>query len=105
MNCKPGQMAIIIGANRTPENIGSIVEVLRTAANLEVFKSIDGVSVPLDATGGITWVVRAPRPLMWRMDSGRELYFIELPSSDSFMRPISGIPMNEEVTDDLEVVL
>ena len=102
MNCKPGDLAIVVSARTTPENIGRIVEVVRVGTHLEIFKSIDGVQVTVDAEGMSLWVVRSRNQLMWRTDIGCELYFKELPVSDSYLRPVSGLPIEDEVTDDIK---
>lgn len=102
MNCKPGDLAIVIGARLTPEIIGAIVEVIGPACDGQIFRSINGLRVTLKTEGRMTWVVRSDRPLMWRMDSGRELYFSELPASDRMLRPVSGLPITDEVTEDLK---
>ena len=39
MNCKPGDLAIVVKANRVPENVGRIVKVVRLVSRGEVLFS------------------------------------------------------------------
>ncbi len=96
LNCKPGDLAIITSARRTPENIGCIVEVLRPAAHLETFEAVDGGNLRIDTGSEHIWRVRSGRPLMWRTPLGIAPLFIELPVGDSNLRPISGVALDDE---------
>ncbi|AJW97476.1 hypothetical protein BM43_3192 [Burkholderia gladioli] len=87
MNCKPGDMAIVVVPSSWPRKTldGKIVEVVRF--------------VPPRGTGA-EW---DQRPIWWCVfqtawfnDHGR--MFTEGPMLDSWLRPISGVP----VTDDIE---
>jgi hypothetical protein len=89
MNCKPGDLAIIVRAI-LPENIGRIVEIVRL-----IGEALDGL--------GPIWLVRGSQPLARsankgsvRLDDSLERSFI-----DAWLRPISGVPVNDEVTDDI----
>lgn len=94
MNCKAGDLAIVVAAYHRKENIGRIVEVVRAAVMDVDYKS---------DRSGPAWVVRSDRPL------ARVGYYFPLAdgfesvAADCNLRPISGIPLNDKVTDDLEV--
>ena len=84
MNCKPGDLAILISSD-IPENIGVVFEI---------------VSLDLECSaycGEPVWNVTGPR----------ETRCIGGPASrdgfarDSNLRPISGIPMTDDVTDEV----
>jgi hypothetical protein len=103
MNCKPGDLAVIISTLRSPENIGRIVEVIRTAVPGEEFVTAGRmrVFVPTQNSGPI-WRVRGQRPLIWRDQDGKVEMAFEVPCADSYLRPITGVPVNDEVTDDIK---
>jgi hypothetical protein len=90
MNCKPGDLAIVVRDEFT-ENIGRVVEV----------KSVGVHSTDLPA-----WKVVAhgtPLRILW-IDRAPETYLdFEAEAYDADLMPISGVPLNDEVTDDLEV--
>jgi hypothetical protein len=58
MNCKPGDLAIIIPPG-FPENLGKVVHCLKL---LESNITPDGV--PLDPSSGAVWVI--DRPILWK---------------------------------------
>jgi len=62
LNCKPGDLAIIVRSPASPENIGKIVRVIRTAVESE---TIEGWRVYL--RGGLpAWIVESDgSPLAW----------------------------------------
>lgn len=81
MNCKPGDLAIIIRAPFVPENVGRIVKVLK-------FVGVDD--------GG-------ERSDWWRVESGGlpikgrgGVFVLNGIVPDAYMRPVSGIPDTEE---------
>jgi hypothetical protein len=101
MNCKPGDLAIITGTNRTPETIGRIVEVIRPAVWGEIFTATSGKLFRVEPTR-FSWVVKSSSPLPWRMSTG-ELYSFEVAvTGDCHLTPISGVPVTDEVTDDIK---
>jgi hypothetical protein len=102
MNCKPGDLAIVVAANCTPEGIGRIVEICRPAVNSEVFDTIEGVTIVFQGTQP-SWRVRSDTPLPWRTSYGVLYHAYETPTADVHLRPVSGISLNDKVTDDLEV--
>ncbi|MDR6421312.1 hypothetical protein J2801_003600 [Paraburkholderia phenoliruptrix] len=85
MNCKPGDLAYL-SSDCVDE--GVIVEVLRAGL-------IVGVDSP-------TWHCKSRTPIYCTMQrSGKEVWTTEICVEDRYLRPISGIPINDEVTDDI----
>jgi hypothetical protein len=80
MNCKPGDLAYIVRSAR-PETIGVVVEVMAA-----IFHRAEPM-----------WRVRAVRPV--KKMNGE--FGFEVNIEDSRLRPISGVPINDEVTDDI----
>jgi len=102
MNCKPGDLAIIVAALNTPENIGRIVEVISPAFFFEAYQLIGGDYVTLDTSGQeAIWRVRSDKPLLWRGDNGFLARAYEVPCGDRFLRPIGGVPVDEDVLDEV----
>lgn len=99
MNCKPGDLAIVVAARNTPEIIGRIVEVVRVAVAGDTFKRVDGVTTTLARVDGVTWRVRSSRPLPWTMANGKTYQCFEVATSDAHLRPVSGLPVCEETRD------
>jgi hypothetical protein len=100
MNCKPGDLAIITGTNRTPESIGRIVEVIRPATNGEIFTSKLGEKIRLESER-VTWIVKSSSPLPWRLVNIGLRWFETTPTADCHLTPISGVPVTDEVTDEV----
>lgn len=95
MNVKQGDLAIVMHSE-TGRNLGKIVEVIKLLGESPVF---DGRSWGIG--DGLLWLVEAKgAPISVRF--GPPLAVVPMP--DAWLRPISGIPLNDEVTDDLEVV-
>lgn len=92
MNVKPGDLAIVIYAPHTPELIGRIVRVDRQAVDGEQFGGIR-----FGSWGFASWVCSADRPLPWRTTTIFGLvHFPKRPIADFMLRPISGLPLEEE---------
>jgi len=92
MNCKPGDLAIIV-KSMVPANIGKIVMVLKFYKTDDRFGPlwfVDGENIS-EAVG--------LRDLDYRVrrDSARPLY-----GPDDWMKPVSGLPVDDEVTEDLK---
>jgi hypothetical protein len=88
MNCKPGDLAIII-ASDFPEEIGMVVEVLPDSLVDEEF--------------GFCWHIRAKRPVAcWDPATGKDVFNSEFCVPDSDLRPVTGLPVHDEVTDDIK---
>lgn len=90
MNCKLNDLAIIVQSEHR-ENIGRIIQIdapYEPAFDGAFRWSVHAVGAPL--IGYDAWVDRVIETLVGAIE-------------DYMLRPISGIPMNDEVTDDLEV--
>ncbi|MET3232239.1 UNVERIFIED_ORG: hypothetical protein ABIC54_004444 [Burkholderia sp. 1263] len=95
MNCKPGDLAVIIRSS-FPSNIGHIVEVLRRCPACELIDPL----VP-------EWECREIGSLekeVWVFgEDDTPPKDGEIDIADRDLRPISGVPVDDEVTDDLEI--
>lgn len=83
MNCKPGDLAIVIKAS-VPQNIGKIVRVLCAKES--------GVSWFIDCDA--EYVTRAGRVV--RRDPMRDLF-----APDAWLKPVSGLPITDDVTNEV----
>lgn len=91
MNCKPGDLAYIV-CDDFPENVGRVVEILRPA-------TLDGTESP-----GFWWEVRAigaPMPTLYHGEAEFAGYVNEMESLDADLRPISGVPVDDEVCNEV----
>lgn len=111
MNCKPGDMAIVMGTQgipmQTPGVIGRVVEVLRAHSLGSTYRSVNGKTMHTTNIGANShWVVRSSTPLPWLVlngpNAGEVWLFEERCIMDSSLRPISGVPVDDEVTEDLK---
>lgn len=92
MNCKPGDLAYVARDEQFPENVGRIVEVIRPAV-------LDGTEAP-----GFWWEVRAlsrPHAVSYHGEEGFAMYAMDFEMLDSDLRPISGVPVEDEVCDEV----
>lgn len=89
MNCKKGDLAIIV-QSEIPENIGRIVH-------------IDGPYNPA-ADGAFRWLVRsAGAPFVGRDPGTDKLIQTNIGTIEDYMlRPVSGLPVTDEVTHDIK---
>lgn len=86
MNCKPGDLAFIVGGLCNPSpNLGRIVEVKRLDL---MWSEIEGCPV---------WQVDARNPLLCADILGRDVFVTEASMKDSWLRPISGVPVDDEM--------
>ena len=99
MNCKPGDLAIIIGAVLTPEMIGCVVECVHLTVPGEVLKC-NALALPLRLDGP-AWLVRGTGLIPNRSTSGRLEFLPERFVSDKYLRPVSGLPVTDDVTDEV----
>jgi hypothetical protein len=83
MNCKVGDLAYIV-VTESEVNRGAVVEVI----------SLNPIAT--DLFGCPTWNVRSCRPLVNTIDVS-----IEGNCEDCRLRPISGVPLKDEVTDEI----
>lgn len=95
MNCKPGDLAIIVGV---ASKCGFIVEVMR-AAPLSRFKLPDGR--PHVACFVSDWIIKFQRPVQCPTMRGMVLSEWAV-VADSKLRPLNGLPVTDEVTEDLK---
>jgi hypothetical protein len=95
MNVKAGDLAIVICADVTPEIIGSIVEVVRIAVQGEYFSDVD---MRFESRSGRpAWVVKRSNGLLpWRTVAGAFRWADMRPLEDSLLRPVSGLPVEED---------
>jgi hypothetical protein len=96
MNCKPGDLAYVIRAETTPEMIGMVVTVLRMAIDGE---EVCGRRFAVMEPG---WVVEANSLIPARGCDGILRHLKRRAVADRNLRPISGVPVNDEVTDDIK---
>jgi hypothetical protein len=102
MNCKPGDLAVVIGGESTPEMIGHIVLVERPATNGEM---LDGHMVRWDeGDTEPSWIVSATsdRGIPTRTNLALR-FFRQRAIADRLLRPISGLPDTED-TDEREPI-
>jgi hypothetical protein len=81
MNCRPGDLAIIVTCPEAPENVGAIVEVICASERC-----------PCGCTDGRTvWFVRTRgRELLGYTTFNLPVYASESNVADAYMRPIRG---------------
>jgi hypothetical protein len=95
MNCKPGDLAIIINATRCPENIGRIVTVLRHRMGDWDYSDF------MPEAG--QWIVRSNGgALASKNDAGDMFYDMEGPYRDAYLRPIRPASLDDSLTDHRE---
>lgn len=86
MNCKPGDLAYMT-ASDFPENVGRVVEVTN-----------DGYA----CDGGWVWNVVSVVPLKgWIPGTERVSVSCTLEAFDDELRPISGVPVTDDVSDEV----
>ncbi|MEB2554073.1 hypothetical protein [Burkholderia cenocepacia] len=84
MNCKPGDLAIII-FDEEEENLGLIVEVIGPARFL---------------TSDDWMIVSTGRPMKCiDFETGSRFHAQDGDISDAYLRPVSGLPITDDVTD------
>ena len=87
MNCKPGDLAIIVRCGSVTENIGRIVEVLRAGGEMR---------------GHPLWVVGCPSPLIAVVpETGQRVPRHSGLIPDAWLRPVSGLPVDEKAPDEV----
>ncbi len=86
MNCKPGDLAVVVRARNTPELTGRIVRVIRSARPDDRFEGRGW-----RPTSEAAWVVTSEgTPLPWRLISGSLIFVASRPVCDFMLRPIRG---------------
>ena len=84
MNCKPGDLAYVVSVDdaQFAENIGHVVAVLRCAGFDDY------------------WEIEAQQPLLGFVD-GEYRYGIDGCIRDQNLRPISGVPVHDDIRDEV----
>lgn len=96
MNVKPGDLAYIVGSSKLA---GRIVEVVSRAPQGVPFALPDGYT---QAPTDYEWVIRiVGAPVKAPTDLGHRLANYGT-APDRLLRPISGVPVNDEVTDGIK---
>ncbi|WP_349609110.1 hypothetical protein [Cupriavidus sp. DF5525] len=89
MNCKPGDLAIVVRAEGAPAAVGKVVEVLRSAPNVN---------------GLPAWVVQFQGVgIVRNKKSGALTLGVDADCPDAWLRPISGVPLHDEERDEVTV--
>lgn len=88
MNCKPGDLAIVVRASLTPEMLGRIVTVTRLAVPGERFKTDIG-RMRWEGNNTKTWVIKSDRLMPWYSDKGALHFATERVFHDDGLRPIN----------------
>ena len=89
MNCKPGDLAIVIKSDY-PADIGMIVRVVGPAADAWVHDDVP------------EWLVESDRiSVVADYDTGTEKLSLDFDIPDAWLRPISGLPVDEETRDEV----
>lgn len=98
MNCKPGDLAIVVRDNSNLGALGKLVEVLYMAP-AHNFRLPDGTLNEGASTPGKIWVVRLlgsklkPPGCWWLARYGT--------GHDDALRPINGLPIDERIDDEV----
>jgi hypothetical protein len=89
MNCKTGDLAIVIHQSEAAPNVGRIVEVIEWAGER--------------GTGRWPcWVVKATSPMnAFKPLTNEPTKSLEGIIPDAWLRPISGLPLDEETRDEV----
>jgi hypothetical protein len=85
LNCKPGDLAVVVTAHN-PENIGTIVRVIKKHHDQNAL---------VDFKGSHIWMAEAPRPMLYDV-GGKMVRRRKGAVPDAILRPIRGLPVNEE---------
>lgn len=88
MNCKPGDLAVIVGTVLVPQNNGKIVRVVRRAVPGEVV-SFCGIKVHLrDDRTDSWWIESEGSDLGFLLANDHIVQCRERPLGDKYLRPI-----------------
>jgi hypothetical protein len=96
MNCKPGDMAVIVRSKFAPQLIGRIVEVLHSAPNNRPFRLPNGQSHEPLSGSRFYWVCKFQNQIEAPTDA---VYIktIYAPVPDECLRPIRDQPGDDEM--------
>jgi hypothetical protein len=84
MNCKPGDLAVIVKAKQDMRNIGKIVTVLRLAIDGEY---LGPWRTRMTREDGISWVIEGVGQIFWAGDPVKQRAI-----PDEWLRPITPPP-------------
>lgn len=108
MNVHAGDMARVVSNGEfveTPGILDRIVEIVRPAVPWEEFTALTGEKTTIGPwSDDIVWVIRSKTPLPNICRSAlREmiLMFNERPMSDRYLRRLGGVPVEDEVHDEV----
>ncbi len=88
MNVRAGDLAYIVGGLKNPSpNLGRIVEVISRH--------------PMDDEFGPAWICTAKSPLETLGAAGEIRYAVKFICADAWLRPIGGVPVDEETRDEI----
>ncbi|MNT97844.1 hypothetical protein D3C72_2402610 [compost metagenome] len=88
MNCKPGELAILVRADAAPYLIGRVVSVIEAAPDMPPY--------------GPAWVVRFQSPtLVPRKKTYNSVMDTDADCPDAWLKPVSGIPTHDEQLDEV----
>ncbi|MGH8789760.1 MAG: hypothetical protein ACREYA_32400 [Cupriavidus necator] len=88
MNCKQHDLAIVIRADAVPELIGQIVEVLHPSMMFCPY--------------GPVWVVRFQKPEAFPcVFTGAGIISTDADCPDAWLKPITGLPVHDDVPDEV----
>ncbi|MEX3691861.1 hypothetical protein AB3X91_08965 [Paraburkholderia sp. BR14263] len=91
----------------TPGIVDRIVQVIRPAVAGEKFVATTGqATIAGDSGNSVTWVVRSKTPLpgkAWLFGECSILLFDERPISDEQLRRLGGVPVDDEIHDEVPV--
>ena|ERR1700754_1086679 len=99
MNCKPGELAIVISAEATPEMIGYVVEVVRQAIDGEMLGKFQ---LTQEYPHRHSWICRSANGIPMRSTHGNLHIVNERAILDVFLRPITGLPIDEETPTEIK---
>ena len=88
LNCKPGDMAIIVEAF-IPVNVGAIVKVIGKHRNQRVVCA---------ASDEFIWLIEAPHPLTYEV-KGQLVRKRKGGAPDSGLQPIRGLPLGRDIAE------
>ena len=88
LNCKPGDMAIIVEAFN-PVNIGAVVKVIGKHRNQRVLCA---------ASEEFIWLIEAPHPLTYKV-KGKLVRKRKGGAPDSGLQPIRGLPLGRDIAE------
>ncbi|WP_233343663.1 hypothetical protein [Burkholderia cepacia] len=89
MNCKPGDMAIVMRADAAPEAVGRLVKVLSRCG---------------DVNGRPSWTVRFQSVVVARNRfDGSLMMGSEAPCPDAWLMPVGGAPVTNDIAHEVSV--